>query len=98
MIFMNLNTWNSLSDKDQAVINRVALKLENESIRRFDRLGASETKRMLGIGVKFTHFSSNETAQLEQLWAEGVWEIARRTAPKKVDALREVARKGGLSE
>lgn len=99
MIFMNLNSWNKLSDKDKAAIQRVANRLEMESIPRFDKLAETEKDQLLALGMKMTKFPDGEATKFESLWSNGVWQVA---AAKKgsdvVQGLHALAQKAGLSE
>ncbi|MEM9107672.1 MAG: TRAP transporter substrate-binding protein DctP [Pseudomonadota bacterium] len=97
MIFMNLDAWNALSAEDQAGIERAALRLETESITRFDALAEQEKKDLLDLGMKMTSFSESEAAQFESLWSNGVWSIAEKGDSEKATGLRDLAREAGLS-
>ncbi|MEL7397075.1 MAG: TRAP transporter substrate-binding protein DctP [Pseudomonadota bacterium] len=98
MIFMNLDAWNALSTEDQAGIERAALRLEANSIDRFNNLAAQETKDLLELGMKMTAFSDAEATQFEDLWSGGVWSIAEKGDPEAVSGLRTLARDAGLSD
>lgn len=98
MIFMNLDAWNALSEEEKAAMERAATRLETETIERFDTLAAAEKEELLGLGMKMTAFSEAEAAQFEQLWSNGVWSIASKTAPEATAELRDLARKAGLSD
>jgi len=98
MIFMNLDTWNDLSDAQKEAVQSAAIKLEQQSIARFDDLAAKEKEDLLGLGMKMTSFSEAEGAQFEQLWSNGVWSIAEKSAPEEIKELRSLARSAGLSD
>jgi len=98
MIFMNLDAWNALSDDHRAAIESAAVRLEQESIARFDALAAAEKEALLGLGMQMTSFSDAEAAQFENLWSDGVWSIAAKGAPEDTQALRALAREAGLSD
>ena len=98
MIFMNLDSWNALSEDERAGIERAALRLEAQSIERFDALAAAEKEALLGLGMKMTAFSEGEAAQFESLWSNGVWSIAEKGSPETVPELRKLAREAGLSD
>lgn len=98
MIFMNLDAWNGLSDEARAAIERAAIRLEQNSIARFDTLAASEKEALLELGMQMTAFSDAEGAQFESLWSNGVWSIASNTAPDAIAELRELARAANLSD
>lgn len=98
MIFMNLDAWNALSVDEQAGVERAAIRLETDSIARFDTLAATEKEDLLGLGMKMTTFSETEAAQFEELWSGGVWSIAEKGDPETVAGLRALARDAGLSD
>ena len=98
MIFMNFDRWNGLTDEERAAFERVALKLETESIAQFDRLAAEEKAALIDLGMKETSVSASEATRFETLWSEGAWSVAAKTAPEATAELREIARKAGLSD
>jgi TRAP-type C4-dicarboxylate transport system substrate-binding protein len=98
MVFMNLDAWNGLSDDQKGAVERAGIRLEQESIARFDKLAAQERVDLLELGMKVTSFSDEEAARFDSLWSNGVWSIAAASAPEATAELRELARKAGLSE
>lgn len=98
MIFMNLDSWNGLSDDARAAIQRAAKRLEAESVARFDVLAAEERAALLDLGMQVTEFAPEEAAQLESLWSNGVWQVAERGAPEAVGGLRALAQSAGLAD
>ncbi len=98
MIFMNLDAWNGLSAEEQGAIERAAIRLETDSIARFDTLAVEEKKALLELGMKMTSFSEAEGSQFEELWSGGVWSIAEKGDPETVGGLRALAREAGLSD
>lgn len=98
MIFMNLDAWNGLSADEQAGLERAALRLETDSITRFDTLAEQEKEDLLELGMKMTAFSEPEAAQFEDLWSGGVWSIAEKADAETVSGLRTLARDAGLSD
>jgi len=98
MVFMNLDAWEGLSADQQAAVERAAIRLEQESIARFDKLAAEETQALLDLGMKKTAFAPEEAAQFEALWSNGVWSIAEKGDPETVGGLRALARDAGLAD
>lgn len=98
MIFMNLDAWNALTAEEQAAIERAALRLETDSIAKFDTLAAQEKEDLLELGMQMSSFSDAEAAQFEELWSGGVWSIAEKGDPETVAGLRTLARDAGLSD
>lgn len=98
MIFMNLDAWNNLSGEDRAAIERAAMRLEADSVARFDLLATEERAALLELGMKVTEFAPEEAAQLDALWSSGVWQVAEGGAPEAVSKLRALAQAAGLAD
>lgn len=98
MIFMNLKTWNSLTPAQQKVLNDEAIKLEIATRNRFDALAAAEYEHLKKLGMQETQFAPADAARLDELWAQGVWDVARAKNGAEADAMRELARKAGLTK
>ncbi|MEM6586744.1 MAG: TRAP transporter substrate-binding protein DctP [Pseudomonadota bacterium] len=98
MIFMNLDAWNALSDEEQAAIERAAIRLEADSVARFDVLAADERTALLELGMEVTEFAPEEAEQLNALWSNGVWQVAEGGAPEAVAELRALAQSAGLAD
>ncbi len=98
MVFMNLDAWNALSEDEQAAIERAAIRLEADSVARFDALATEERAALIELGMEVTEFSPDEAAQLNALWSNGVWQVAEGGAPEAVAELRALAQAAGLAE
>jgi len=98
MIFMNLDAWNALSADEQAAIDRAAVRLEADSIARFDALAVEERAKLLELGMQVTEFAEEEADKLNALWSNGVWKVAEGGAPETVAKLRSIAQNAGLAE
>ena len=97
MIFMNLDAWNALPAETQALIEAEAIKLERDTVARFDKLAASELEALKGFGMKQTTFAPEDANRLETLWENGVWQVAIDKSGADAEGLRELARKAGLT-
>ena len=98
MIFMNLDRWNNLSDQERAAFERAGVKLELNSISRFDALTVQENKDLQSLGMKITYFDKSEAENFESLWSNGVWSIAEKKSTKPATMLHDLARKAGLTK
>ncbi|WP_300063962.1 TRAP transporter substrate-binding protein DctP [uncultured Roseobacter sp.] len=98
MIFMNLDAWNGMSEENQAILERAALRLETETMARFDQLAADEREALLDLGMEMTEFSPDEAEQLDALWSNGVWQVGAQGAPDAIAELRSLAQNAGLSD
>jgi len=98
MIFMNLGAWEALSAEEQATLERAAIRLEADSIARFDALAKTERAALLELGMEPTAFAPEEAAQLDALWSNGVWQVAEGGAPDAIAELRALAQAAGLAD
>ncbi|MEZ5645393.1 MAG: TRAP transporter substrate-binding protein DctP [Burkholderiaceae bacterium] len=96
-VFVNLKTWQSLGTDTQQLLTQEATKLELSSVRRFDELARNEEAQMKALGMQETQFPADDAAQMESLWAQGVWEIARAKNGADADTMRMLASRAGLS-
>lgn len=97
-IFMNLNAWNALTPAQQKLMTEEALKLESGTVKRFDELAAEELVELKKRGMQESSFASVDAARLEDLWAQGVWEVARAKNGAEADELRALAQRAGLTK
>lgn len=97
-IFMNLATWRALPADHQRLLADEAVKLELASVKRFDALASTEEGEMKKRGMRETRFPAADAVRLEELFARGVWEVARAKNPAEADALRQLAVAKGLSQ
>ena len=98
MIFMNLDAWNALGDDERALIEAEAIKLEVDSIARFNDLAAAELEALRDAGMQETSFAPEDADRLEALWEEGVWQVAIEKSGADAEGLRDIAREAGLMQ
>ncbi len=96
-VLMNLNTWNSLSDKDKAVIQEAAFESEKQTTDLFVDLSDEEHKKMQAGGMKPTHFIGPISTKLDALWADGVWKLGIEKAGAEAAAFKEFALSKGMT-
>lgn len=97
-MFVNLATWRGLASDVQRLLTDEARKLELATLRRFDELALAEMEGMKKAGMQETVFPAADAQRLEELWAKGVWEVARAKNGAEADALRNLALSRGLSK
>lgn len=96
-IFMNLAAWRGLGADTQKLLDAEARKLEQATLKRFDELAAAEQDEMNKRGMQETLFPAADTARLDELFAQGVWEVARAKNGADAEAMRTLAVSRGLS-
>ncbi len=97
-VFMNLRSWQGVGADAQRLLMDEARKIELASVKRFDELAAAEEAEMKKRGMQETMFPAADASRLEELWAQGVWEIARAKNGAEADAMRHLAVARGLSK
>ena len=97
LVFMNLKAWNALSPDERKLFNDEATKLEVASGKRFEDLAAEERIELSKRGMQEATFAPADAGRLEELWAQGVWEVARAKSAAATDELRALAQTAGLS-
>lgn len=97
MVMFNEDAWNDLSPEDQEVFLEIGKELEYVSLKHFDKLTADETVRMEEVGAKVTNFGPEQAAQLEAVYAEGLWKEAIRISGEDAERIRKLAQEAGLT-
>lgn len=96
-ILANLKSWNALPVAQQKILADEGLKLELSTVKRFDELAAAELVELKKLGMQETTFAPGDASRLEELFAQGVWEVARAKNGAEADAMRALAIKAGLT-
>jgi TRAP-type transport system periplasmic protein len=97
-VMMNLKAWTALSPAQQKLMTDEALKLESYTVARFDQLAADELVELKKRGMQESDFGAADATRLEELWASGVWEVARAKNGAEADELRAIAQKASLTK
>jgi TRAP-type C4-dicarboxylate transport system substrate-binding protein len=96
-IFMHMDRWNALSEEDQAIFLEVGEALEHEMLEYFAGLVEEETERMGDAGASITEFGPEQTEQVAEVFAVGLWEEAIRLSGDDAARIRDIAREAGLT-
>lgn len=97
LVLMNLDAWNALPDDEQAMLERAAIRWEIDALTRFDALYDAEAQTLLDEGMETTAFPEAEAAQLNTLWANGVWELSGQADAELAAEFRRIAEGSGLT-
>jgi TRAP-type C4-dicarboxylate transport system substrate-binding protein len=97
MMLMNLAAWNRLSDADKKIMLDAGRKMEDVWYREYDRLAETEVKELVAKGVTLTNFGPSQ-AKLNEVWSEGLWELAEKKSPAEAKALRQIAKSKGITD
>lgn len=97
LVLMNLDRWNSLSPDVQKALSEAGRLVEIAAIAAFDEMQVKEVEILQSKGMKFTEFGPNEAPKVDEMFAEGVWEVATNASKAEATQMRELARKTGMS-
>lgn len=97
LILMNLDRWNALPKNVQDALSEAGRLVEIEAIAKFDKLQVEEVLTLQKNGMKFTEFLPNEASRFEQMFNEGVWDVAGNVNRKVADEMRALARSKGMT-
>lgn len=79
-LFMNLDSWNSLTEEQQALVEETARELEIEGREHFEKLWAEEDQAMQDAGLEITEFGPDVAEEVNAIFASGVWKQVREKA------------------
>lgn len=96
-MLMNLDAWNSLSEKEKALIEETARELEISGREHFEELWAKEDAAMQEAGLEITNFGPNVGDQVDAIFAEGVWKQVRQRSGEQGAAFHDLAVEKGLT-
>jgi TRAP-type transport system periplasmic protein len=97
LFLMNLATWNRFSDADKKLLLDEGRKMEDLWYQEYDRLAEAEVKELIGKGVTVSKLGPSQ-ARLNEVWSEGLWELAEKKSPAEAKALRAIAKAKGLTD
>ena len=97
LLLMNLDTWQHLPLDLQRLLLEQGDELENTAYKRFKKVAGSEENELSVAGMQVTTLCLRQAEQLPRYWADSVWQIAIEHAGDEARALREMARKSGLT-
>ena len=95
--WINLDSWNKLSEGDRKILVDAAMKTEVEMPAIGDDILAKESAELEGHGVKVTRMSETTAKKVRETFAASMWEIAKKCCADGVGELRELAKKAGLT-
>lgn len=77
MMLMNMDKWNSLTDKQRQVITQAMIATEYDNLKHFNDTVDAVKGRLEGAGVKILHLSPEESktfylAYRDTMWAEDI--------------------------
>ena len=71
--------------------------MEEVWYREYDRMAEAEVKELLARGVTVSQLASSRD-KLNQVWSEGLWDLAEKKSPNEAKELRAIAKAKGLTD
>lgn len=96
-LFINLDTWNGLSEEQQAIMIEAAEELEVSGRAEFEGLWAAEEAAMIEAGLAITEFGPDYADRVDAIFAQGVWKQVEERAGEDGVAFHEMAVAKGLT-
>jgi TRAP-type C4-dicarboxylate transport system substrate-binding protein len=96
-LFMNLDSWNALSEEQQALVIETAEELEVDGRAHFEKLWAEEDAAMQEAGLAPTEFGPEVAENVDAIFAAGVWKQVEAKAGADGKALHDLAVEKGLT-
>jgi TRAP-type mannitol/chloroaromatic compound transport system substrate-binding protein len=97
LFLMNLDAWNRLADGDKKLLLEEARKMEELWYREYDRMAEEEIKQLIAKGATITNLGASQ-ARLNEVWGEGLWDLAEKKSPSEAKELRQIAKAKGLTD
>jgi TRAP-type C4-dicarboxylate transport system substrate-binding protein len=97
-LFVNLNAWNGLTDKQRATLIDEGKKIQDFWDPEWLSLTQKEEDTLLAQGSKLTELGVEQKAKLSAVFAQSLWDLAIKNNPKDIADLHEFAGKHGLSD
>lgn len=96
-IFMNLETWNGLSEEDQAAILEVGRQVEESWFVDAPKVWAEEEQALIEKGMQITEMGADELEKLDAAWAGSLWALAEEANPEATEKLKTFAEEKGIT-
>ncbi|RKF16818.1 C4-dicarboxylate ABC transporter substrate-binding protein [Roseovarius spongiae] len=96
-LFMNLDSWNALSEEQQTMVVDTAKELEVEGRTHFETLWAEEDAAMQEAGLAITEFGPETAENVDAIFAAGVWKQVEAKAGEDGKAFHDLAVEKGIT-
>jgi TRAP-type C4-dicarboxylate transport system substrate-binding protein len=97
LFLMNLAAWNRLSDAEKKIMLEAGARMEDVWYREYDRMAEAEVKELLAKGVTVSRLGATKE-KLNQVWSEGLWDLAEKKSPNEAKELRAIAKAKDLTD
>jgi TRAP-type mannitol/chloroaromatic compound transport system substrate-binding protein len=97
LMLMNLNTWKAFSAADQKILLDAGKKMEEVWYEKYNAMADKEIAELKAKGVTLTKLGPSQQ-KLNQVWAQGLWELAEKKSPADAKELHALAKAKGLTD
>jgi TRAP-type C4-dicarboxylate transport system substrate-binding protein len=96
LMLMNLNTWKGIPAADQKILLDAGRTLEETWYQKYNAMAEQEIKELQARGATLTKLGPSPQ-KLNEVWANGLWELAEKKSPAEAKELRALAKSKGLT-
>jgi TRAP-type C4-dicarboxylate transport system substrate-binding protein len=96
IFLMNLAAWNRLSDGDKKILRDEGRKMEDLWYQEYDRMAQAEIAELEKRGATVTKVGMAQE-KLNEVWAQGLWELAEKKSPAETKEIYGVVKAKGLT-
>jgi TRAP-type C4-dicarboxylate transport system substrate-binding protein len=85
---INNDTWVSMTEKHQRILQQASLEYEKSSRTRFLKIAAEEKKALLSDGMTFVSLPENVAIRYKEIASDAVWQRMARRDPSAAKQLQ----------
>jgi TRAP-type C4-dicarboxylate transport system substrate-binding protein len=95
IILMNLDAYNQLPKKQQAMVLQEGIRLEQWAKQYYGSLIEEEESKLLKKGMETREWGDN-SIYIREWFSDGIWELVERFSPEKGKEFHELAKNSGV--
>jgi TRAP-type transport system periplasmic protein len=95
-MFINLETWNRLTEPQKAVMTAEAIGIETTAPSDWENLAIKEEGDLLSKGMQISEMGAPPRVKIIDGYGEGLWDLVKSKDPHAVDELRAFAIKNNM--
>lgn len=97
-LFMNLNTYNRLTEEEQQWIKAAAIQSEKDSLALFRKKHQAEVQSLKEKGMQETRLQPEDARKIGKVFTDTIWAVAEKKSGSDVVKLRELAIEKGMTQ
>ncbi len=96
-IFMNLDTYNSLSEQEKQWMDQAAVKSEKESLAFFQHQHTAEVAELKALGMKETQLNAEDAQKMDKIFSDTIWAVSEKKSGQIIKDLHTLALDKGMT-